>query len=76
MENVVQEIYQLVKKKMREQGAYDRDAYSEFVDEAIDYFYQRGKLSDDENESFIKDQLMAMWEDVADQVANDDEYEV
>ena len=73
MDNVVQDIYQLVKKKMREQGAYDRDAYSEFVDETIDYFYEKGKLDVDENEEFIKDQLMAMWEDVADSIADDNE---
>ncbi len=75
MENIVQEIYQLVKKKMREQGAYDRDAYGEFVNETIDYFSEKGKLSDDENEEFIKDQLMAMWEDFSDQIANSEDYE-
>ena len=75
MENIVQEIYQLVKKKMREQGAYDREAYSQFVDETIDYFSEKGKLSDDENEEFIKDQLMAMWEDFSDQIANSEDYE-
>jgi len=75
MDNLVQEIYELVKKKMREQGAYDRDAYSEFVNETIDYFYEKGKFGDDENEEFIKDQLMAMWEDVANQLADKD-YEI
>lgn len=75
MDGITQDIYALVKKKMREQGAYDREAYAEFVDETIDYFYEKGKLGDDENEEFIKDQLMAMWENLSDGLA-DDNYEV
>lgn len=71
MDNLTQEIYQLVKKKMREQGAYDRDACSEFTDEVIDYFYEKGKLGDDENVEFIKDQIMEMWESFADEQADE-----
>lgn len=75
MDELVQEIYQLVKKKMREQGAYDFEAYSEFIDETIEYFREKGKLDEDENEEFIKSQLMSMWEDVSDAMAADDSYE-
>ncbi len=71
MEEVVQQIYQLVKKKMREQGAYDRDSYSQLVDETIAYFYEKGKLGDDENEEFIKDQLLQMWEAATEQMADE-----
>jgi len=66
MEELVQEMYLLVKKKMREQGAYDRDAYSQVIDETIDYFYEKGKLGDDENEEFIKNQLLARCENLTD----------
>lgn len=72
MDEVVQEIYSLVKKKMREQGAYDREAYSQFIDETIDYFYEKGKLSEDENEEFIKGQLIALWENLEDNLADSD----
>jgi len=60
----IEEILELVKKKMREQGAYDREAYEEFVDETIDYFEEKGKLTDEDNLQFIKDQLVGLWEEV------------
>ena len=71
MDELVQEIYVLVKKKMREQGAYDHAAYSQVVDETIDYFYEKGKLGDDENEEFIKSQLLARYDDLTDNLAED-----
>lgn len=66
---IVEEILQLVKKKMREQAAYDREAYEELVNETIDYFHEKGKLGDDENDEFLKNQLMMMWETVQDEFA-------
>lgn len=66
----IEEILNLVKKKMVEQGGYDRDAYKEFVEETIDYFIEKGKLSDDENLEFIEDTLMDMWEDVKEELSN------
>ncbi len=50
--------------KIREQAAYSRDAYKELVEETIDYFNERGKIDDDDNVEFIRDQLMDMWEQV------------
>lgn len=60
----IEEILELVKKKMREQGAYDREAYEEFVVETIEYFEEKGKLTAEDNQEFIKDQLMEMWDSV------------
>ena len=62
MEPIAEEILQLVKKKMAEQGGYDRAAYKQFVIETIDYFQEKGKLTDDDNLEFIEDRLMDMWE--------------
>lgn len=64
MDPIAQEILDLVKIKMEEQGAYDRDAYKEIVDETIEYFRERGKISDEENDELIADELMMMWEEV------------
>lgn len=64
MDILAQEIFDLVMIKLREQAAYSRDAYKEIVEETIEYFNERGKISDDENMEFIKDQLMGMWEQV------------
>lgn len=58
MESLTQEIFDLVKKKMQEQGAYTRDAYKELVQETIEYFRQKGKLTDDDPVEFIEDKLM------------------
>ncbi|PIV50470.1 hypothetical protein CO115_03600 [Candidatus Falkowbacteria bacterium CG_4_9_14_3_um_filter_36_9] len=69
MESIVQEILDLVKKKIVEQAAFDRDAYKELVEETIEYFKEKGKLTNDDNDEFIEDQLMAMWEEVEDWMA-------
>jgi hypothetical protein len=71
MEPLVAEIYQLVKKKTKEQAAYDRNSYDIIVEETIDYFLQRGKLSEDENIEFIKNQLAEMFETVRDEAAEE-----
>ncbi|MBU4338144.1 hypothetical protein KKB43_00275 [Patescibacteria group bacterium] len=69
MEPIVEEILQLVKKKMQEQGGFDRDAYKQMVEETISYFQEKGKLTDDDNLEFIEDRLMDVWEDVQDEFA-------
>ncbi len=61
MDPLIEEILQLVKKKMREQAAFDRDAYKELVEETIEYFREKGKLTDEDNDEFIEDQLLDMW---------------
>ncbi|MDD5291197.1 MAG: hypothetical protein PHZ04_03725 [Patescibacteria group bacterium] len=64
MDETIYEILSLVKKKMKEQGAFDREAYKQFVEETIDYFEEKGKLTDDDNLEFMEDQLLDMWEEV------------
>ncbi len=67
MEIILEDILNLVKKKMREQGAYDRDAYRQFVEETIFYFQERGKMGDDDNEEFIIKRLMEIYPVVKDE---------
>lgn len=62
MEPIVEEIFDLVKVKMREQAAYDRDAYREIVEETIEYYREKGLLTDDDNDEFIEQQLLDQWE--------------
>lgn len=78
MEDIVQEILNLVKTKMKEQGAYDRDAYKQFIDETIEFFQERGKISEDDNVEFMESRLMDMWNDVQESLATEgyDEEEV
>jgi hypothetical protein len=57
MDEITTEILQLVKKKMKEQGAYSRETLEEIIDETILYFQEKGKLDYNDNEEFIKNQL-------------------
>ncbi len=69
MEIVTEQILNLVKKKMIEQGAYDKAAYKNLVDETVEYFKSKGKLTEDDNYEFIKDKLMALWGEVESELA-------
>ena len=69
MEEIMQEILILVKKKMREQGGYDRDAYKTYVQETIDYFIEKGKLTDDDNLDLLEQRLLENWENVEGKLA-------
>jgi len=71
MDFIINEILTLVKKKMREQGAFDRDAYKNLVEETIDYFLEKGKLTDDDNLEFIEDHLMEMYEFARDEFSHE-----
>ncbi len=71
MEAIIEEILSLVKKKMREQGGYDRDAYKQYVEETIEYFQSKGKISEDENTEFIEDRLMDMWGQVKNNISRE-----
>jgi len=70
MESILEEILLLVKKKMREQGAYDREAFHFYIEETIDYFIEKGKISDDDNIEFIEDRLLEMWPNVESKLVN------
>ncbi len=62
MDPITQEIFELVKLKVAEQAAYDRDAYKQIVEETIEYYRERGLLTDDDNDEFIQGQIIDMWE--------------
>ncbi len=66
MEEITEEIFKLVKKKMNEQGVYDKNAYNQFINETVDYFFEKGKLTDDDNIELVKNRLDSMWEFVKD----------
>lgn len=71
MDTITAEILKLVKTKMVEQAAYDRDSFDEIVEETINYYIERGKLGEDENIEFIKDQLTQMFESVKGDLAEE-----
>lgn len=61
MEPIASEIYETVKEKMEESGEASYDAFEELVDETIDEFKDSGVITDDDNEEFIKEQVLEMW---------------
>jgi hypothetical protein len=71
MEDTTMEILNLIKKKMQEQGVYDREGYRNLIEETIDYFITKGKLIDDDNLEFIKDRLMNMYKDVHEELSEE-----
>lgn len=68
----MEEILNLTKKKMHEQGAYGRDEYKNLIMETIDYYLSKGKLTDDDNLTFIKGRLLDMYSVVKDEMGEDD----
>lgn len=69
MDEIMEEVLALVKKKMVEQGGYDYEAYHEFIEETIEYFKEKGKITEDDNYEMIETQLLDMWEDVKEGLA-------
>ncbi len=69
MDEIISEILDTVKLKMEEQGAFDRDAYEEFIEETIQDFREYGKLTDEDSDEYIKDELMKIWEDIENEFA-------
>lgn len=62
--DLIDEIFDLVKIKMAEQAAFDRDAYHAIIEETIQYFRERGKMTDDDEDELIENQLLQRWEEV------------
>ncbi|MDD4332533.1 MAG: hypothetical protein PHT51_00250 [Patescibacteria group bacterium] len=71
MEEIINEIIALTKKKMREQGGYDRDAYKQFVEETIEYYLEKGKLDDDENLELLETEILERWDNIKETLANE-----
>jgi len=68
MDELSQEILELVKKKMQEQGGYSRDAYREFISETIEFFKERGKITEDDDYEQIEDNLLDRWNEVMEEM--------
>jgi hypothetical protein len=71
MENI-NEAWQLIKIKMAEQAAFNYEAYEELVDETIEYFRERGKITDEDNDELMRNELLGMWDAAQDNFADKD----
>ena len=64
MEEEVRDILELTRTKMREAGEYSREAYREFIEESIEYYLEKGRLSDEDDLDAIREELMGMFEEI------------
>ena len=64
MEQTLNEILDAVKIKMNNQGDYSREAYENFIDEAISDFMKKGILTDDDNTEMMKDKLILQYKNI------------
>ena len=71
--DLFEEIFSATKAKMENQGAYDRAAYEEFVEETILDFRRDGLITDDDNEEEIKDKLMLRFGEAQDSFVKEKE---
>jgi hypothetical protein len=64
MEEAVKDVLELTRTKMREAGEYSREAYEEFVEESINYYLEKGRLSDEDDLDAIKEELLGMFSQI------------
>ncbi len=64
MENVefdLQEVFREIINRMGNEGAYDRDAYNNFIDEVLEEKIANGELDLDANIKSYSESLQLMW---------------
>lgn len=71
MNEINQRIMSLTRKKMEESGEYNREAFREFIEESIEYYLEKGELSQDDNLDAIQEELMGMYSEVESEEAED-----
>ena len=71
MDEIMQEVLALARKKMREAGEYDREAFRQYVEESIDYYIEKGRLSEDDNLDLLQEQLMELHAEVESKEADE-----
>jgi preprotein translocase subunit SecA len=64
MEEISQDILELARSKMREAGSYTREAFRDFIEESIEYYYEVGRLSEEDDLDALKEELMEMYNEV------------
>lgn len=64
MENLefnLQEVFREVVNRMETEGAFDRDAYMNFIDEVLEEKVANAELDPDSNIKMISESLQMMW---------------
>jgi hypothetical protein len=64
MDELSKDILELARTKMREAGSFTREAFLDFIEESIEYYYETGRLSEEDDLDAIKEELMATYNEV------------
>lgn len=60
----LESVFKEILERRQNQGAFDREAYDQIVEDVIDEKLDRGELNDDDNIQGWKEQLQNRWGDV------------
>jgi predicted DNA-binding protein len=61
MDEIMQDILNLSRKKMRESGEYGREAFHQYIEESIEYYIEKGRIDENENTDLIEEELMELY---------------
>jgi hypothetical protein len=64
MDEAMQDVLELARTKMREAGEYTPEAFREFIEESIDYYLEKGRLSEEDDLDAIKEELIKMYDEI------------
>jgi hypothetical protein len=64
MDETSQLILELAKTKMREAGNFTREAWHDFIEESIEYYYEIGRLSEEDDLDALTEELMEMFNEI------------
>ncbi|MDD4901521.1 MAG: hypothetical protein PHE24_00045 [Patescibacteria group bacterium] len=64
MDEISQLILELAKTKMREAGNFSREAFRDFIEESIEYYYEIGRLSEEDDLDALKEELMETYNEI------------
>lgn len=71
MDEIKQDILNLAKKKMRESGEFSREAYRQFIEESIEYYLEKNRLTEEDDLDAIQEEMMEMFNDIEEEEADD-----
>lgn len=60
----IESAFKEVLERRKNQGAFDKEAYDQLVEDVIDEKLDRGELNDDDNTQEWKEQLQNRWAEV------------
>ncbi|HTX87036.1 MAG TPA: hypothetical protein VMC41_03145 [Candidatus Nanoarchaeia archaeon] len=67
MNETAQMILELSRTKMREAGNFSREAFRDFIEESIEYYYEIGRLSEEDDLDALTEELLEQYSEIEDE---------